>query len=384
MTAKSSTRIVALDLFRYLTVTFALVSHIIGHHYIFSDDLAGGEVFGKALTRTATPALLILFGMMGELVYTRRYRLDPLKTFSGLVYRSFLCYLAFVVLSVCVLFFEDGNATKFIGAIILVSPSGGYNIFKLYALFLLIMPLLIVPRIKYGVSGLLFLPAIAWLVFLLLLWNAPEAPFPLQHIAGLLFGIGDTWGPSILSGLALVSFGMLMANAFFSHDRLVGSRLAVVVVFALSILALGWQAAQTSTWDVAVSIADSSWRDQNDPRYYAFGVVACAALFIFSFLGEKVLPASLTFIFQKLGSVTLFYFFVGNVLISVMPRFQPSSPALSVATIVAYLGIVGCITFWWATVGKDMPITRRINSRGGQVFENIVRRFRPREALTSP
>ena len=70
-------RISSIDLFRYLTVSFALFSHTL--LFLKSDAFSGGDVILglKSITRTATPALMILFGVMAEIVYLRRYRSDP-------------------------------------------------------------------------------------------------------------------------------------------------------------------------------------------------------------------------------------------------------------------------------------------------------------------
>ena len=67
MSTDKRERISLLDTFRFVAVTFALLAHVATQHGLdqYETDLG---LLSKALTRSATPSLLIVFGVMLEIV----------------------------------------------------------------------------------------------------------------------------------------------------------------------------------------------------------------------------------------------------------------------------------------------------------------------------
>ncbi len=91
MTCRMSTdkleRVSFLDTFRFVAVTFALLAHVATQHGFDLYDTDSGLV-SKALTRSATPSLLIVFGVMLEIVYGRRFADKPDMVASRMLYRA--------------------------------------------------------------------------------------------------------------------------------------------------------------------------------------------------------------------------------------------------------------------------------------------------------
>lgn len=365
----------ALDVYRYLTVTFAIVSHIILHHNIYGDELVGGLAFAKAITRSATPTLLILFGMMVEMVYARRFREDRPATAGSLLYRAILCYLAFIILALAEFLLENGNASRLIAAVPLISPVENGNIFKLYAILLVLTYPILMLRSRFGVPGLLAMVAVLWALYYLVIDRFPALPFPLHHIGGVLFGIGDEWGPSILHSSLLVVFGMLMSNVLTGEKRLRFATPAFAGIIALSFGYLAWAVFQYGLDGVALRIADiDAWRRTNDFGYYAFGIMASVVILSVSYALDWALPKRVSEPMRLVGGVTLMYFFTANIILSAVPEFEPTLQWHEFSLVLGYILFFSLLAYVWARWGRRTNWVAGINSNGPVFIASAFRR----------
>src|SRR5690606_34175819 len=149
----------------------------------------------RSITRSSTPGLLLLFGVMAEVVYARRFAERGTALFPRLTRRAGQCYLTFVVLAVLVALCEtkpDGYVWRSFGFLTLEV----YNvIFALYALLLFALMGLLPVRTRFGFGGLAIGLGVVWLVDFAVLSQLPAADARISVLADLTLGTGGTWGP---------------------------------------------------------------------------------------------------------------------------------------------------------------------------------------------
>ncbi|OWJ75350.1 hypothetical protein [Haematobacter genomosp. 1] len=382
-------RISSIDLFRYLTVSFALFSHTL--LFLKSDALSGGDVILglKSITRTATPALMILFGVMAEIVYLRRYRSDPDRAAQGMISRAIICYICYVALVVLALVFGHVRGGQAIRATLLVAPSPYANIFKIYTFLLPITLLLVQLRARTGLLGPWVVVAGIWLLDWIVLDHLPAPPV-FAHFAGFLFGIGTSWGPSILHSLTLVVMGMTLGAAFFSPSRLTekaemhAARLWLGMATGLSLLLLGTKLGWFGLHGVLLRIADiTQWRGDNDIGYYAYGLLSALGLLFLARSICIIAPQWVVTPLARIGGATLAYFFIGNALLLILPSLDWLPFWGKASFTVAFLVFCGGATLIWDQLRKAFPVLQT-PVRVAQQMTGLLLGHRKSRTLSNP
>lgn len=370
-----SNRIEYIDIFRYMTVTFAIISHVIIHFDIYDELSPDVTPFLKSITRSATPSLLILFGMMVEIVYSRKFQASESRSIGAILYRSFLCYLAFVGLAALDLVFVSQDAVKFVGAGLLISHVEFANIFKIYAILLLLVPPLLIVRMKWGILGLSIVAAGAFFSHSLLFSQLELLPRPLHHLGGFMFGIGGEWGPTILHALGLTVFGMILASALLPTPTLRGSRAIASAVTLASLAFLAVTLFSEGALGLANNIADSTkWRDNNHIGYYAFGVTATIVLLGLSFLAITYMPKIVRRPAQTIGGATMIYFFVANGLLKIVPATTAPPLWVGLLLIILILVVSGAFTLAWVKLGRRVGPIAALNEQGPIFLSKLIQR----------
>lgn len=374
-------RISCLDAFRYLAVTFAIISHIAIHHHIYDETASDGATIMKAVTRAATPALLVLFGMMIELVYYRKYKTSFKDVMASLIQRAIMCYLALVTLATA--FFVTGTMTAkgLIGGIILLGQVHNNDIFKLYMFLLpLSLPLLFI-RHRWGAIGIGAFVVTLWVGHQLLFSGLPALPFPLGHIGSLTMGIGSEFGPSILHSSVLLAFGMAIASALFterdSSKRRSWLVLSTVIIIG-ALMVILQQMTVYGPMDVVRKIAViREWRNSHHLGYYAYGVLAASLLLLVAIAVDCLLPARVKVGISKAGGVTLMYFFLANLLLALIPEFATPSPAISAVLVLVYVTVSTAFALWWARNGRNMPLAKIYMNAIGTLSRSVTEKLSP-------
>ncbi|QPH52631.1 hypothetical protein [Pontivivens ytuae] len=344
-----SNRILSLDILRFLTVTFALVSHTV-LHYDF-EDLMSENVYlvVKSVTRTATPALLVLFGIMAEIVYTRKFHRDRRGLSIALINRAIVCYLCFVLLALVALIVGEIGVARFVGALALVKTAPLANIFKMYALLLLLIIFLVALRVRFGMWGIWSFAAAIWLADWAVLRHVEALPGHLDHVGGLLFGIGDVWGPSILHALFLVIAGITFGNALYVRQPSGAGRVALALLIAICLGGLGAFMAEHGLRGVLHRISDyDAWRASNHIGYYLYGVLSLGVIALLAEVLSRVLPRAILQPATQIGAQTLPYFLLGNLVLLAVPAY-PATTGWMIAAICVVEILAACIlTLAWS------------------------------------
>jgi hypothetical protein len=366
MRSAESGRITFLDTFRFAAVTFALVAHVATQHGLDDFETSLG-LLRASVTRAATPSLLILFGVMLEIVYARRFRAEPGLVAGRMVRRAALCYAAFAASALFALAGGKITASGLAGAVVLVKTVPYSAIFKLYLFLLLLGVGIVAARVRYGMAGLLALLCAVWLADTLVIDGSRPLPPPFRHLAGLLLGWGENHGPSVLHGVTLVVFGMALGAAAFSRtppSRATWAALGLMLAAATAVLA-------RELWvgglrHVLVGIADiEAFRSDNAPVYYAYGIWVALALTGFAYLLHAAAPARLRRLMGRLGSATLPYFFIGNAVLLLSPSLELGGALASAAAVAAHLLAFGVLTLLWLDWARDNPLLVRAGAWGG-------------------
>src|SRR3982751_2835471 len=101
MSLSSSKRIYFVDFARSFAIMLALTDHGMNDFDIWHKYSPKVFTAMKILTTSATPTFILLFGMMLEIIYLGKLRKSGLrKTASGLVNRSFQCYVGYFLTTV--------------------------------------------------------------------------------------------------------------------------------------------------------------------------------------------------------------------------------------------------------------------------------------------
>lgn len=353
-------RIAFIDIFRFSVVSFALLSHFL-LTFSFDEAMSAGTAdMLKLITRSATPALMIMFGMMMELVYARRFDKDARATVAKLLSRAVICYLCFVVLAVTALAAGLVSPARFLGSLVLLKPSPNANIFMIYAMLLPLCAFILMLDRRRGSVSLIGLIAAVWALdgAMGLMLGGYELPGPFAYPGGFLLAIGNNWGPSILHASFLVAVGMIFAKALLVSapsplDRALALSMALAgpAVLGIALVLHGPIGVRTSI------VEYSAWRAHNAPGYYAFGITATLVLLGVTTLLYRLVP--MVAVVQGIGQRTMAYFLIGNALLLIAPPFYPQN-ALQASMLVAVFFILSiALTLAWAVgPGRSMLVTR--------------------------
>jgi hypothetical protein len=357
-------RVDYLDLFRFLTVTLALVSHVVVRHSLYSENASEIGALLKSVTRAATPCLLILFGIMIELVYARKMKSAPLECSVGLIHRAILCYGA--LLAIALLTFVKGSTgiDHLLKAPVFLSPVENSDIFKLYTVLLILTIPLVFIRLSAGFGGILLVAASFWCLDWLVINQLAALPKPFDGVGSLLFGIGEEFGPTVPHSLLLLTFGMAIGNLLFRSQKSKGAMLTAALLTGISLYAIGAYLHSLGIIGVASKLAAlKEWRNQNDFGYYAYGMLVSLIIVAVSYVLFLLLGHRLTRLPRLIGCNTLMYFFLGNALLLGVPRVPITSAVVAVIVVLVYIVVFSALTYAWVLYGKDHKFTVAINAR---------------------
>ena len=319
-----SNRLNFIDVARAYAIGLALFAHSISTLSGWSFEGAG---FVLAITRTATPLFIFIFGMMLEVVYVRRVQRGGIRPSSQrLLMRAGQCYVGYA-LTVCA-GIMGGYLTAREGALALVFLESAHfsNILRLYAVALALAPALLLLRLRYGRRLLVGLLVTVWILdFALLDHYDGVALGSLTPWFGILLGTGSfLGGPSVFHGLTFVLAGQLVASGLTDwREKGLGRfyRYGSIVLVAAITVAGCLAFSQGVLGVLRGFIQYSVFRAHNHIGYYAVGLIAClVTTFVLSVIIPKATLPAWSGIPLKFGQASLFSFSLGNVLLNLIPE----------------------------------------------------------------
>lgn len=366
-------RLVGIDLVRSLAILGAMGSHAFVSAGAFQGENSPAMMIVRLLMGFATPVFICLFGTMLEVVYRKKLeRSGAALTVQQLLSRALQCYLLYVLAVSVRLLIGDYSLGYALRCVLLIGGTAFSDILKFYAVVLVLSPLIIrLSQSKVGMSLLLAYAIGVHLAFPLLAVLPPPPLIDgrdyLYPPAGFLYGGADgVGGPSVVHGISFVIFGILIGRAsrLLTGDdrarhrgRKAFAALAIVPTFLAAAL-WPWQESIVGTADLLIQM---DYRNDNHPIYFAIGAAAAAlfvwiALEFYDLKGARA-GAGLAFI----GSVSLFTFAFGNILVVLAPQLSLTEPARVLYGVVLVMAVL--LLSW--TFYKCTAIGRRRLGAGG-------------------
>jgi hypothetical protein len=317
MSLSSSKRIYFVDFARSFAIMLALTDHGMNDFDIWHKYSTKVFTCMKILTTSATPTFILLFGMMLEIIYLGKLRRSGLrKTASGLVNRSFQCYIGYLLTTVAGVI---GGFKYFKGAVAEVIFFGNNhfgNILKIYTLLLLVAIPLVWFRNKYGIRWTMIVGFAPWLLYPLMQWLTPPDG-NVGIFTSAIFGFGAQGGPSIMLSVSIVTTGMLIASFISFEDKGAFQKktLAVIGVFLIAVVVVFMLVpAETLRQNYTTNL----YRDHNNVIYYIFSTTLGLMVALVS---SRIIPigshiSNSTHTFLAFGRSSLTAFTAGNIFLN--------------------------------------------------------------------
>jgi hypothetical protein len=319
-----SRRIRGIDICRSAAILAAMLSHTMIAFQLqrFTGIPSAGV---RCIIQMAPPVFITLFGAMLEIAYRPRFvRGDAEGASRQLLNRAVQCYLLYVISLAALVLTGKYSLLFAIRSALLDGVSPFTDILKFYALALLIAPLLIKIRVRFGLLSLLIF-AIAVHAAYPLIKHIPAVHAEYgKFLLGFLYGSesAHVGGPSFLHGMTFVVCGMIIGYGIvglFSKDARI-RRSSAAWVGGLFILAVGSTAALLS-WAASGStitgIANMQLRNENHPFWYSLGLTSVVIFVLFCVWVFDVLEHRWADGICFIGKASLFTFCFGNVLLYV-------------------------------------------------------------------
>lgn len=334
-----------------------------------TDWWPGSFVLTRAAMQMAPVVFIALFGSMLEIAYLPRFRKgEGALATRRLLGRALQCYVLYVI-SVLALWVEGKYTLGYTIRCILMAGVTPYtDILKFYAVALALAPLVIRLRERVGLRGLMVITLLVPICYPLLGMLPPLPEIGgrnyLRPIMGFLMGWKSEVGaPSVLHGMALVMFGMILGRAVLDlFDKTPGMiREGVrwlLVYFILRVGILLWFWNWETPWKTVSGLANMSIRNTNHPLYYSAGIATTVlavslCVFVFDFLQQRWADG-----LKFLGRTSLFTFCFGNVMLYWV-TFHPVGAVQGHAVWLGLVAVIALMAWLFDAAMRSTPWTQR-------------------------
>lgn len=322
-----SSRLQFIDSVRGLAVIMAMLSHAL---FQFSQDF----LFLKPLTRTATPAFVILFGIMLEIAYLRKIRTgtDSARIETRLLSRMITCYVLFAAITLAAFLTDRLNARPTLKALLFLDDGHFGTILKIYAALFFIVVLLFLWIRRHGAVFILQLAIVGWTLKFLLDVSFSESPY----VVSFIIGNAEGFGPAILPSMTFVAFGMAFGEWLSGRRGPLLWSLLLVLAVVVSTIALsqpGTLADIRDTWVAA--------RWSNRPGYFAIGICSTSLfLMVFWLTWRRERPDPISRFTAVTGRQTLFVYGAGNIVLNLLPSYSGQDPVVASAFVTIFMALL--------------------------------------------
>ena len=303
----------------------------------------------KFLCFAATPAFVIHFGVMLELVYVRRRAAQG----AALVRNAFLkraaqCYLGYVLVLAAGYLSGRMPTRHFPGSLIFLGTPWFSDILKFYCLFLLGAPLLLALRARFGVWATAAALVAPWLLSPLLpsvSWPRPTSA--LAAWTGLLFGMPTAYPAALclMKGMLFIAAGMLMGNALAQGKHF--GRIAAAL-FVLGAAAFTWMGFAMGWDSMMPALMSRKLRLASHPAYYAFALAEGTLLFaiLYRLVPSTTSAEARATPYTAFARWPLLTFTLANFIATFFPRIRRPSGWEMFAAVVFMIAIAVGIALW--------------------------------------
>lgn len=314
----------ALDLARTIAIFVALASHT----FTQVGFMLPSEI--QFLPRTATPMLIILFGVMIPLLHVPRAKhSEPREALQGYLTKALQCYFLYALNVFVIWLMAPSGWLYALGSLAFLGATPYAQILVFYTLMFLLLPAILfaLKRVNFWVLFAVSLSVHAAFVPLKMVPTPPSlAGQPvLQRLLDLLIGAGalpDVAGPSILHSFVLLLAGCwigksikMSSESSAPREQYIQMQIPLVVLFAAGLLFGLSLPDYPVDWPGLVGM---QLRNLNHPAYiFLYGEIC---VLVVSMLLLAKLTAQTPRWLMTIGRRSLFGFGIGNAVIILWPR----------------------------------------------------------------
>lgn len=317
---------------RSFAIALTLFSHFFLAFQVWGEELT---IF-KLLTRTATPALLIISGiLLSKRELSQSFSARELKRhLLRYLPHAMTLYCLFCVVQLAAYIGGNQSLGVTIQSLLLLDAGRFANILIIFAGLYMLTPFVLLLWSSFKEFAALIILGVSWGV-----WATGRVfDIELGYFGSFVFGFGSHSGPSLLQSLTFLVFGYLLGKRDVGGNY----KLLALLLFAGSLTALAGVVVFNSAEYLIQNITSYSFRGSNHPLYYAFGIVT-----VFVVLGLSQLLLRLKSVstgnnmFLVLGTSSMFAYTLANIVLNLIPAFQLSVIAafITVALLIALLAI---------------------------------------------
>lgn len=293
---------------RSIAIGLAMTSHVFLKLEVWTQLPAAVRL----VTRTATPAFLVIFG----LGLARAYLGSPEAQRPGPLWRRFwpkivTIYGAIVLTQACAVLGGGAWPGDSLRAILFQSPGNLVDLLMVYCGLYLLAPVIVGSLERWRTPALAVMFALPWVLWPWLV----RLPDPGYFLA-FLTGAGGRVGPSVLHATSFVLLGYCLGA--FRRRPMFG--LVAGLVLGTGVWLGVSHLADNGLAEAVRGIASMDYRRQNNPVYFAYGALGSLVVLGLSLLVVRVRirPGALDLVFG-LGANSIFAFAFGNMVLNLAP-----------------------------------------------------------------
>jgi hypothetical protein len=347
-------RLTFIDFARTYAVILALLAHAMNAAGA-SEQLGDAGSYIRPFTRMSTPLFLLIFGFMIEFIYVVRVPHVGLPAVTRrLRIRSFQCYFAYLITSLASVVGGHNSISEFLGSLVFFTNARFGNILRVYSILLLLSPVIIRLRLKYGQKSILFLLICVVMSFPMLLEARSYTFGSFNHVLNVAVGIGPArGGPSIWHATSIMLAGMYLASSMRGggYSRASSLYFSSLVLLLLS-MGLGALLIDDNLVEIYHKFVGHTYRSSNMVGYYLVGIICSVSVvtMLFSIIGCRPISSRAEHLLA-IGCSSLFSYTFGNILLNLFGCFSKRGHLLQflvpfLACVVVVTAVKGRLPFY--------------------------------------
>lgn len=367
-------RILFIDAARTYALILALGTHAL--HVFGVPDFGPWIMNYPFFTSLATPMFIFMFGVMMEIVYAKRASQSGASGTDGrLLHRAYQCYIAGALTSVAALLGGIVDMETFFSSLVWIERTRYDSILMIYAGALLVMPLILRLRLRYGIKGLLSL-LLATIVTVHMISFTKHLDLGYWSIfVNRFVGVGSAPDISILSAFIFILLGMI-AGKFVKEGNTLYVFAGVVGSVCLLASLVIWQITSVEAFKALVTeYSYANLRNSGDIVFFLMGsFYSLAALCVIKLIIERFPQTHrLVSVLSPLGMNSLLAFAFGNSVLNLwhMVGKGVAPPSLSIVlffvlvwAVCKYTDRMPTYGFWYKLLNPQTLGQYRANKQG--------------------
>ncbi len=358
-------RLPFLDAARSLAILGAVGCHVLlAFAVLHRIDALALKAALNGIFRVCAPLFFMVFGVLLELVYVRKWQAGQARMVSTrLGVRSLQCLTGYLIGVICAVLGGNMAGDEVLPAVAGFAGAPMVGVLRFYAMALLIAIPLLACRVRFGPLVPLVLLALIWIADpLIALLPLPPGESAWGVFWGRLIGrphIGV--GGSTMHNFTIVLYGLLLGQHLRARQGralpLFGGRLPILTLALCAAVVAVYALQHGAVW-VAEGFLNTrmSLRVAHHPAYYAIVIPYALVVLWLAHRWEGALMRTGPVL--SLGRYSLVAFTLGNAPLAALPAMLELSLPLAIAVSVAYMAAFVAVIHAYAYV-RNHPVSKQ-------------------------